>query len=60
MKIMDILVKDGQTVKAGQTLIITYSMKIESKITAQTPGRVKLHVAVGDLFDEGKRLLDVE
>ena len=47
-------VKEGQTVKAGDVLVILESMKMEIPVVAEASGSVtKLHVAEGDVVQEG-------
>jgi acetyl-CoA carboxylase biotin carboxyl carrier protein len=51
----------GQSVGAGQTLVILESMKMEIPVEAETAGVVKiLHCAPGDVVREGQVLVEVE
>jgi biotin carboxyl carrier protein len=56
-KILQLLVKDGQKVAAGDTLLIMESMKMESKIFAHKAGTVKLHVRADQVIQEGTKML---
>jgi len=60
-KVVKLLVKEGDTVEAGQTLIIISAMKMESEFKAKVPGVVK-HIAVneGDTVDANKELITIE
>ncbi len=60
-KVVKIPVKVGETVEAGQTLIIVSAMKMESEFKAKKAGTVKsIHVAEGDTIDANKVLVVVE
>ncbi len=51
----------GQTVKAGDTLMIMEAMKMEHSIKAPEDGVIKeISFKVGDLVDEGALLLEME
>ena len=57
-KVVKIPVKAGETVEAGQTLIIVSAMKMESEFKARKAGVVKsIHVAEGDTIDANKVLV---
>ena len=44
--IVDVLVKEGDSVKAGQAVLITEAMKMETEVQAGIAGTVKaIHVA---------------
>lgn len=44
--IVDVLVKEGDTVKAGQPLLVTEAMKMETEIMAPIAGKVAaVHIA---------------
>ena len=56
-----ILVAEGDEVQAGDTLFIMEVMKMEVPYEAPAAGRVaKLHVAEGDLGQEGDIALEIE
>lgn len=60
-KILDIRVTYGDTVEAGQVLVLLEAMKMENVLMAEGAGRVKkIHVAVGDLVDLGQLLVELE
>ena len=58
--IVDVLVKEGDTVKAGQPLLVTGAMKMETEIMAPVAGTVKaVHVAKGDRVNPGDVLIEI-
>lgn len=58
--IFQVRVKEGETVHAGQTLLILEAMKMENAITSPYHGVVnKLYVREGDDVSEGDLLVDV-
>ena len=59
--IVDLLVAVGDTVKAGQAVLITEAMKMETEIQAPIAGTVKaIHVAKGDRVNPGEVLIEIE
>ncbi len=59
--IVEVLVKEGDTVKAGQAVLISEAMKMETEIQAPIAGTVKvLHVAKGDRVNPGEVLIEIE
>ncbi|MBB3104299.1 sodium-extruding oxaloacetate decarboxylase subunit alpha [Azomonas macrocytogenes] len=59
--IVEVLVKPGDTVKAGQALLITEAMKMETEIQAPLTGTIKaIHVAKGDRINPGEVLIEIE
>ena len=59
--ILRIEVKEGQTVKAGDNLLILEAMKMENEILAPRDGRVSaITVNVGDSVDTGAKLVVIE
>ena len=59
--IVDVLVKEGDTVKAGQAVLITEAMKMETEVQAAIAGTVKaVHVAKGDRVNPGEVLIEIE
>jgi biotin carboxyl carrier protein len=51
-------VKEGQSVTAGETLMVIESMKLETAIKAWRDGAVAaVHVGVGQTFQRGTPLL---
>lgn len=59
-KIVRIECKTGQTVKAGQGLLVIESMKTEVRILARDDGVATILVNEGDLIEEGVQLADVK
>jgi biotin carboxyl carrier protein len=58
--ILEISVKEGDSVKAGQTVLIMESMKMENQIQAPYDGIVKkILVKNGDNVLEGENLLEI-
>lgn len=58
--IFQVKVKEGETVQAGQTLLILEAMKMENAITSPYAGVVgKLYVREGDDVGEGDLLVEV-
>ncbi|MBD9359165.1 sodium-extruding oxaloacetate decarboxylase subunit alpha [Methylomonas fluvii] len=58
--IIDVLVKEGQKVKAGQSLLVTEAMKMETEITAPIAGIVKaIYVAKGDAVNPNEVLVEI-
>src|SRR5690606_24908044 len=59
--IVDVLVKVGDSVNAGQAVLITEAMKMETEIHATIAGTVKgVHVAKGDRVTPGEVLIEIE
>ncbi len=59
--ILSIEAAPGDAVRAGQTLVVMDSMKMEHEIAAEVGGTVRrIDVAVGDTVFEGSTLLTVE
>ena len=59
--IVDVLVKEGDSVNAGQPVLITEAMKMETEIQAPIAGTVKgVHVAKGDRVNPGEVLIEIE
>jgi biotin carboxyl carrier protein len=54
-----VLVADGDTVQAGQTLVILESMKMEINVDAETSGTVVVSVSEGESIDEGALIATV-
>jgi glutaconyl-CoA/methylmalonyl-CoA decarboxylase subunit gamma len=58
--ILDILVKTGDSVKAGQKLFVLEAMKMENDINADRDGKViAIHVQKGDSVMEGDVLIEI-
>ena len=59
--ILDIKVKEGDTVKKGQTIIILEAMKMENNINANKDGKIsEIKVKQGDSVLEGTDLVIIE
>ncbi|HOP51061.1 MAG TPA: biotin/lipoyl-binding protein [Ignavibacteriales bacterium] len=59
--ILKILVKPGDTVTAGQDVIILEAMKMENTLKAEKNGKIKaIKVNVGDTVMEGDVLAEIE
>src|SRR6185436_8065261 len=56
-----VLVKAGDPVERGQTLIVLEAMKMELRVTAPHAGRVKqVSCAVGDVVERGRVLAELD
>ena len=56
--VFEVLVKEGQQVSTGQTVIIIESMKMEIPFEAEVDGVVtKIHVSEGDFVNEDDVLI---
>lgn len=59
--IVDVLVAEGDTVEAGDGVLVTEAMKMESEIQAPVAGTVKaVHVAKGDRVNPDEALIEIE
>lgn len=59
--VLEILVKEGDTVAAGESLLILEAMKMENLL--KSPGDLtvkKINVEVGDSVDKGQVLIEIE
>lgn len=55
------LVKAGDTVKKGQTLLLLEAMKMELRIAAPADGEVKaVRVKTGEIVEMGQVLIELE
>ena len=60
-KVVDVLVKEGDAVTAGQTLVIVAAMKMESEYKAGRDGHVKqVLVKPGDTLDSDQVMVTLE
>lgn len=58
--IVEVLVKEGDTVTAGQAVLITEAMKMETEVHANVAGTVKaVHVSKGDRVTPGEVLVEI-
>ena len=59
--VVDILVKPGDTLKAGDAVLVIEAMKMENEVPAPIAGRVKaVHVAKGDSVNPDEALVEIE
>jgi pyruvate carboxylase subunit B len=59
--IVDVLVSVGDTVKAGQSVLITEAMKMETEVQAAIAGKIiTIHVVKGDRVNPGEILIEIE
>lgn len=59
--IIDIAVKEGDTVEKGDVLLVISAMKMEMNVSAPTSGTVKkIHIASGQKMAAGDLLIDIE
>ncbi|MDQ1423465.1 MAG: propionyl-CoA carboxylase alpha chain [Acidimicrobiaceae bacterium] len=59
--VVKVLVEVGQTVEAGDPLVVLEAMKMEHTLTSPHAGIVEaVHVNVGDQVERGERLVSVE
>ena len=59
--VLEILVKEGDTVKSEQNLILMEAMKMENKILSEGSGVVKkIHVTTGENVLQDQLLLEIE
>jgi biotin carboxyl carrier protein len=57
-KVVKVLVKEGEKVRAKQSLVIVESMKMENEIKSPTDGKVKsIHFEPGDLVKPGQPII---
>ncbi len=60
-QVLECRVKEGDSVEAGQTLLVLEAMKMEHRLQASDAGQVKVcAVAAGDRVQEGQLLLELE
>ena len=58
--IVEVLVAVGDSVTAGQSVLISEAMKMETEIAARVDGTVKaIHVARGDRVTPGEVLIEI-
>src|SRR5690606_8437301 len=59
--VVDVLVQVGDAVKAGQPVLVSEAMKMETEIQAPIAGTVKaVHVGKGDRVNPGEVLIEIE
>ncbi|VAW79099.1 Pyruvate carboxylase subunit B, partial [hydrothermal vent metagenome] len=58
--VIDVLVKVGDTVEAGDPVLITEAMKMETEIQAPIAGTIKtVYVAKGDSVNPDETLIEI-
>ena len=59
--IVDILVKEGDFIQEGDTILIQEAMKMQMKIRSASSGNItKLHTAIGDQVNKGVLLVSLD
>ena len=59
--IVDILVKEGDNVQEGDTILIQEAMKMQMKIRSASSGKItKLHTAIGDQVNKDELLVSLD
>lgn len=59
--IVEVLVKEGDSVVAGQAVLITEAMKMETEVHANIAGLIKaVHISKGDRVTPGELLIEIE
>lgn len=60
-KVVDVLVKEGQEVKAGDTVIVIEAMKMQSNYKVEADAVVKqIHVKAGESIQANQKLISLE
>jgi 3-methylcrotonyl-CoA carboxylase alpha subunit len=60
-KVLDVLVKVGDHVTAGTTLMVLEAMKMEHRIVAANDGTIiGVHFTAGEQVEQGVALLELE
>jgi biotin carboxyl carrier protein len=60
-KVIDVVVREGQQVAAGDALVVLEAMKMETVASADGAGVVtKVHVAPGTMVEPGQLLVELE
>ncbi len=59
--VVQVNVTEGQSVQAGETVVVVQSMKTEISVTADAAGKVsKIHVKKDDEVNIGQVLVEIE
>lgn len=59
--VLQVLVKEGERVEAGQDVVVLESMKMEVPVQAEQGGTVQsVKVAIGDFVNDGQELIALE
>ncbi|AKT38500.1 biotin/lipoyl-containing protein [Chondromyces crocatus] len=60
-RVLKVLVQEGETIRAGQPLVVVEAMKMENELGAERDGVVKaIFVSPGATVEGGAKLLEVE
>lgn len=60
-KVIEVMVKEGDTVTSGQPVFVLEAMKMENELLAPAGGTVaKIHVALNATVNAGEALLTIE
>jgi len=60
-QVLDVLVRPGDTVTRGQTLVLLEAMKMELRIAAPLDGQVRaVHCAAGQVVERGQILIELQ
>lgn len=60
-KVLDVLVREGQQVAAGDALVVLEAMKMETVATADAAGTVtRVHVTAGTMVEPGQILVEID
>ena len=61
LKVLQVLVELGQTVAAGDGLVVVEAMKMEHRIAAEADAVVRaVHVSAGQMVDGGAVLIELD
>jgi len=59
--VIEVLVQEGDTVKAGDPVLVTEAMKMETEIQAPVSGQVRaVNIAKGDAVNPDDALIEIE
>ena len=60
-RVVDIMVKVGDKVKAGDPILVIEAMKMENEVPAPVAGKIKaVHVTKGDSVNPDEALVEIE
>jgi biotin carboxyl carrier protein len=60
-RVLDVLVKEGDAVRRGDTLVLLEAMKMELRIQASSDGVVnKVLIRAGQVLERGQKLVEIE
>ena len=59
--VVDILVKEGDSINAGDSVLVVEAMKMENEVPAPVGGTIKaIHIAKGDSVTPDEALIEIE